>query len=87
MLSPSSSHSTARVSAPRSGPVWRTAPGVGGMNTIFAAHVNYVNYRNGPFAYLHQAAVGDALYVTLDSGAQLAFTAAEACRDRDPDPA
>lgn len=54
----------------------RTAPGVGGMNTIFAAHVNYVNYGNGPFAYLHQTAVGDALYVTLDSGVQLAFTVA-----------
>ncbi|MFN8507207.1 MAG: class F sortase [Dehalococcoidia bacterium] len=54
----------------------RTAPGAGGMNTIFAAHVNYVNYGNGPFAYLHQAAVGDALYVTLDNGTQLAYTVA-----------
>lgn len=54
----------------------RVAPGAGGMNTIFAAHVNYVNYGNGPFAYLHEAVLGDALYVTLDEGTQLAYTVA-----------
>ncbi len=54
----------------------RSAPGAGGMNTIFAAHVNYVNYGNGPFAYLHEAVVGDALYVTLENGTQLAYTVA-----------
>jgi hypothetical protein len=52
----------------------RHAPGEAGMNTIFAAHVNYVGYGNGPFAYLHQAAIGDALYVTLDNGLVFTYT-------------
>lgn len=39
-----------------------------------AAHVNYVGYGNGPFAYLLDAAAGDALYVTMANGDVLAYT-------------
>ncbi|MBI2767911.1 MAG: class F sortase [Chloroflexi bacterium] len=52
----------------------RHAPGEGGMNTVFSAHVNYVGYGNGPFAYLTDAAIGDALYVTLDNGLVFTYT-------------
>lgn len=49
-------------------------PGFAGNNSLFAAHVNYVNYGNGPFAYLTSASVGDALYVTMDNGQSYAYT-------------
>jgi Sortase domain len=49
-------------------------PGLGGTNTIFAAHVNYIGYGNGPFAYLTSAKVDDALYVTRGDGRVLAYT-------------
>ncbi|MEP7214789.1 MAG: class F sortase [Anaerolineaceae bacterium] len=49
-------------------------PGFAGSNSLFAAHVNYVNYGNGPFAHLTSASVGDALYVTMDNGQSYAYT-------------
>ena len=49
-------------------------PGFGGNNSLFAAHVNYVNYGNGPFAHLTSASVGDALYITMDNGLSYAYT-------------
>lgn len=49
-------------------------PGHGGGNTVFAAHVNYVYYGAGPFAYLHTAHVDDALYVTMDNGLVYTYT-------------
>ena len=45
-----------------------------GANSIFAAHINYVNYGNGPFARLTSAHADDALYVTMADGAVYAFT-------------
>ncbi len=49
-------------------------PGFPGNNSLFAAHINYVNYGNGPFAHLTSASVGDALYVTMDNGESYAYT-------------
>ncbi|MGE0598963.1 MAG: class F sortase [Dehalococcoidia bacterium] len=49
-------------------------PGFAANNSIFAAHINYVNYGNGPFAYLTSAAIDDALYVTMDNGTSYAYT-------------
>lgn len=49
-------------------------PGFASHNSIFAAHINYVGYGNGPFANLTRATVGDALYVTMDNGTQYAYT-------------
>lgn len=46
----------------------------GGTNSLFAAHVNYYQYGNGPFAYLTSASPGDALYVTMANGQQFAYT-------------
>lgn len=49
-------------------------PGWRGGNTTFAAHVNYVGYGNGPFAYLTNATAGDALYVSMDNGLVYTYT-------------
>ena len=49
-------------------------PGFAGNNSIFAGHINYVGYGNGPFAYLTSASVGDALYVQMANGDSLAYT-------------
>lgn len=49
-------------------------PGFPANNSIFAAHINYVSYGNGPFAFLTSAAIGDALYVTMDNGLQYTYT-------------
>lgn len=63
-----------------SGPQWIAwyarfgHPGFGGANSIFAAHINYINFGNGPFAYLMSAAPQDALYVTMANGASYAYT-------------
>jgi len=43
-------------------------PGFRANNTIMAAHINYVGYGNGPFAYLTSASVGDVLSITMDNG-------------------
>lgn len=43
-------------------------PGVSGANAIFAAHVNYVGYGNGPFASLARSSVGDSLTLTMADG-------------------
>jgi sortase (surface protein transpeptidase) len=53
---------------PRFGTPGRTA------NSIFAAHINYVNYGNGPFAYLTSARPDDALYVTMADGTVYTYT-------------
>lgn len=49
-------------------------PGFAGGNTVFAAHVNYVGYGNGPFAFLTSARVDDALYVTMANGEVYTYT-------------
>ena len=49
-------------------------PGWGGTNTIFAAHVNYAGYGNGPFAHLAEAQPDDALYVTMGNGDVYTYT-------------
>ncbi len=49
-------------------------PGWRGNNSIFAAHVNYVGYGDGPFVYLTSATIGDALYVTMANGEVYAYT-------------
>ena len=49
-------------------------PGWRGNNSIFAAHINYVGYGNGPFARLAQTAVDDALYVTMANGEVYTYT-------------
>ncbi|MGI8926894.1 MAG: class F sortase [Tepidiformaceae bacterium] len=49
-------------------------PGFGGANSIFAAHIDYVNYGLGPFAYLTSADIGDTLYVRMDNGIEYAYT-------------
>jgi hypothetical protein len=49
-------------------------PGFAAHNSIFAAHINYIGYGNGPFANLTRATIGDALYVTMDNGTQYTYT-------------
>ncbi len=63
-----------------SGPQWIAwyarfgHPGFGGANSIFAAHINYINFGNGPFAYLTSAVAEDALYITMADGSSYAYT-------------
>ena len=49
-------------------------PGFGGQNSVFAGHINYVNYGNGPFANLVNAQDGGSLYITMANGTQYAYT-------------
>jgi hypothetical protein len=49
-------------------------PGWRGNNSIFAGHINYVGYGNGPFAKLTSATIGDALYVTMANGTVYTYT-------------
>jgi hypothetical protein len=49
-------------------------PGFPRANSIFAAHVNYYGYGNGPFAHLTSAHTDDALYVTMANGEVYAYT-------------
>jgi hypothetical protein len=49
-------------------------PGAPGTNSIFAAHINYYGFGDGPFAFLLTAREGDALYVTMDDGSEYAYT-------------
>ncbi len=49
-------------------------PGFAANNSIFAGHINYVGFGNGPFAFLTSAAVDDALYVTMANGTEYAYT-------------
>lgn len=49
-------------------------PGWRANNSLFAAHINYVGYGNGPFAKLAQAHVDDALYVTMANGDVYTYT-------------
>lgn len=49
-------------------------PGYPANNSIFAAHVNYVGFGNGPFAFLTSATLDDALYVTMANGDAYAYT-------------
>jgi hypothetical protein len=49
-------------------------PGQPGHNSLFAAHINYVRYGNGPFATLTSAQVGDTLTVALSTGEAVAYT-------------
>lgn len=49
-------------------------PGSGGTNSIFAAHVNYVGYGNGPFARLAETDIGDTVWVTMADGTVYAYT-------------
>jgi len=63
-----------------SGPQWIAwyarfgHPGYAGSNSIFAAHINYISFGNGPFAYLTSALPDDALYVTMADGSSYAYT-------------
>lgn len=43
-------------------------PGFRATNSLFAAHVDYVNYGRAPFWYLTNAVIGDHLIVTMDNG-------------------
>ncbi len=49
-------------------------PGWRGNNSIFAAHINYVGYGNGPFAMLTSAVPGSALYITMATGTVYTYT-------------
>lgn len=49
-------------------------PGYAANNSLFAAHINYIGYGNGPFAYLTSAVVDDALYVTMANGDTYAYS-------------
>lgn len=49
-------------------------PGNGGANSIFAAHVNYIGYGNGPFAGLAGTTMGDTLWVTMANGTVYGYT-------------
>lgn len=49
-------------------------PGTAGTNALFAAHINYVNYGNGPFAHLTSVPVGSSLSLTLATGQVLSYT-------------
>ena len=49
-------------------------PGFAANNSIFAGHINYVNFGNGPFAHLTSAAVDDALYVQMANGDTYTYT-------------
>lgn len=49
-------------------------PGFAANNSIFAAHINYIHYGNGPFAYLTSAQLDDALYITMANGDVYAYS-------------
>lgn len=49
-------------------------PGYAANNSIFAAHINYIHYGNGPFAYLTSAQLDDALYITMANGDVYAYS-------------
>jgi len=49
-------------------------PGYAANNSVFAAHINYFGYGNGPFAHLLNAQPEDALYVTMADGESYAYT-------------
>lgn len=49
-------------------------PGFAANNSLFAGHINYVGYGNGPFAFLTSAQPDDALYVTMANGAVYTYT-------------
>ncbi len=49
-------------------------PGFAANNSIFAGHINYIGFGNGPFAFLTSAALDDALYVTMANGDSYTYT-------------
>jgi hypothetical protein len=49
-------------------------PGYPANNSLFAGHINYVCFGNGPFAFLTSAVKDDALYVTMDNGVSYTYT-------------
>jgi hypothetical protein len=49
-------------------------PGFPGANSVFAAHINYFGYGDGPFAHLTNARADDALYVTMANGEVYTYT-------------
>ena len=49
-------------------------PGFPANNSIFAGHINYVSFGNGPFAFLTSAAVDDALYLAMANGVTYTYT-------------
>ena len=49
-------------------------PGYAANNSVFAAHINYFGYGNGPFAHLLNAQPQDALYVQMADGETYAYT-------------
>lgn len=49
-------------------------PGSRATNSMFAAHVNYVNYGDGPFYKLTSTQIGDTLTIIMDNGAEYYYT-------------
>ena len=49
-------------------------PGYAANNSVFAAHINYFGYGNGPFAHLLNAQPQDALYAQMADGETYAYT-------------
>lgn len=49
-------------------------PGFSGHNSLFAAHIDYIGFGKGPFGFLTSARAGDALYLRMDNGTELAYT-------------
>jgi hypothetical protein len=49
-------------------------PGFPANNSIFAGHINYVGFGNGPFAFLTSAVIDDALYLTMANGDTYTYT-------------
>jgi sortase family protein len=43
-------------------------PGFAAQNSVFAAHINYFGYGDGPFAHLTSAHPNDSLYITMANG-------------------
>ena len=44
------------------------------QDALFAAHINYIGYGNGPFAHLQSAKVGDSLELILADGTDYMYT-------------
>ncbi len=49
-------------------------PGARANNSLFAAHVNYVGYGNGPFFALTSVPVGSTLTIVMDNGQEYYYT-------------
>ena len=50
------------------------APSQPAQDALFAAHINYFGYGNGPFAHLQNAQVGASLELILADGTDYVYT-------------